>query len=129
MSVRGHYEELHRRPLSAKTSTELKLLIGAWSPSPRAHEACLVGGAIYGDPVGRVNASLGSALPPCVALQSVGPRVSPQWDRSRLQEYAQRAAGMDKLFCRRIRSHARQASRGPTQPLPPANLAAGRWET
>ena len=56
--MRGHYEELYRRPLSAKTSTELKLLIGAWSPSPRAHEACLVGGAIYGDPVGRVHAPL-----------------------------------------------------------------------
>ena len=112
--MRGHYEEFYHRPLSGKTSTELKMLIGAWSPSPRAHEACLVGSAIYGDPVGRVNASLGSALPPCVALQSVGPRVSPQWDRSRLQEYAQRTAGMDELFCRRIRSHARQASRGPT---------------
>ena len=127
--MRGRYAELYRRPLSGKTSTELKLLIGAWSPSPRAHEACLVGSAIYGDPVGRVNASLGSALPPCVALRSVGPRVSPQWDRSRLQEYAQRAAGMDKLFCRRICGHARQASRGPARPFPSANLADGAWKT
>jgi len=32
----------------------------AWSPLTRAHEARLVGGAIYGNPVGHVHAPLGS---------------------------------------------------------------------
>ena len=43
--------------------------------------------------------------------------------------HAQRTAGMHELFCRRIRSHARQASRGPAWPFPSANLADGTWKT
>ena len=35
----------------------------------------------------------------------------------------------EELFCPRIGSHARQASRGPARPFPFANLADGTWNT